>query len=146
MFLSKNISNKDGRRDVLFKELDRNFQTVREYFDSTDVYDPRIRPWYTKAVAEGGLIWTSPYVFFTSRNPGITTASPVYDSEGELLGVVGVDIEISDLSDFIATLQIGKNGKAFILDEKGQVIAFPDKSKITNKIGQSDDPESCRDR
>ncbi len=49
------------------------------------------------------------------------------------------DIEISDLSDFIATLQIGKSGKAFILDEKGQVIAFPDKSKITHKIGQSDD-------
>ncbi len=140
-FLSKNISLEGGQRRVRFKELDRRFSVIREYEDLKDDYDPRTRPWFEKAVNQQELIWTNPYIFYTSKNPGITTASPVYDSLGNLLGVVGVDIEISDLSDFISTLQIGQNGKAFILDNTGQVIAYPDKTKITHKVGLSDNLE-----
>jgi signal transduction histidine kinase/CheY-like chemotaxis protein len=61
-----------------------------------------------------------------------------YNPGGSLHGVVGVDIEISELSDFINTLSIGVSGKAFILDSKGQVLAYPDKTKITHQTGQSD--------
>jgi signal transduction histidine kinase/CheY-like chemotaxis protein len=137
-FLTKIISYTDGERTVLFKKSDESLNVLSRYRDDKDLYDPRVRPWYSKAVTEGKLVWTDPYVFFTSRNPGITTASPVYNSDGLLHGVVGVDIEIGELSDFISTLSIGKSGKAFILDGKGQVLAYPDKSKITHQPGESD--------
>lgn len=137
-FLTKVIQYDEGIRTTLFKVADDSFVETRRYGDSLDQYDPRSRPWFISALEKESLIWTNPYVFFTSRNPGITTASPVYDSNGSLLGVVGVDIEISELSDFISTLSIGQNGKAFILNDKGQVIAYPDKSKITHKTGESD--------
>ncbi len=137
-FLTKVISYEGGNRQVLFKEKDRSFAESFRYSDPRDTYDPRKRPWFKEAIAEKSLIWTDPYVFFTSRNPGITTASPVYIGDGTLHGVVGVDIEISELSDFISTLSIGISGKAFILDNNGQVLAYPEKEKITHREGESD--------
>lgn len=137
-FLTKVISYDEGQRTVLFKEMDRLFNETTRYADFRDTYDPRTRPWFKEAISEKALIWTDPYVFFTSRNPGITTASPVYTGNGSLHGVVGVDIEISELSDFISTLSIGKSGKAFILDNNGQVLAYPEKEKITHSEGESD--------
>jgi len=137
-YLTKIITYPEGQRDVSFIERNHRFEETSRYTAPQDTYDPRKRPWFVEALAEGGLIWTTPYVFFTSRNPGITSASPVYTPEGLLHGVVGVDIEISNLSDFIKTLSIGENGKAFILDSQGQVLAYPDKSMITHSTGESD--------
>ncbi|MBN2655621.1 MAG: response regulator [Spirochaetales bacterium] len=130
-FMTKNISISESGRSVQFRETDLFFQEKDRYQDNSDTYDPRKRPWFSQAIEAGSLIWTDPYVFFTSRNPGITTASPVYNENGSLHGVVGVDIEISELSDFLATLSIGKSGKAFILDNKGKVLAYPEKSRLT---------------
>ncbi|MDH3639713.1 MAG: diguanylate cyclase [Gammaproteobacteria bacterium] len=104
------------RRDPGFKELDR-------WNDPDDVYDPRRRPWYEKAKQEKRTVWTDPYVFFTSRQPGITSAAPVLDTSGELRGVVGVDIEINALSRFLAGQTIGENGSAFVVTRDGYVVA-----------------------
>jgi PAS domain S-box-containing protein len=98
--------------------------------DLRDTYDPRQRPWYVKAREEKAIVWTDPYIFYTSQNPGITIAGPIYSAEGELQAIVGVDIEIHQLSTFISKLRIGKNGRAFMLNNNGDVVAFPDQSKI----------------
>ncbi|MBI9097625.1 MAG: response regulator [Spirochaetaceae bacterium] len=137
-FLTKIITITEGIRQVQFKKTDLLFNEQNQYYDPEDTYDPRERPWFKDAIEKKKLIWTNPYVFFTSRNPGITTASPVYNLNQSLHGVVGVDIEISELSDFLSTLSIGKSGKAFILDQNGQVLAYPDKDKITHLAGESD--------
>jgi len=137
-FLTKNISFPEGGRSVLFRETNLFFQEIGQYSDPNDAYDPTVRPWFRKAIEEKSLIWTDPYIFFTSRNPGITTASPVYNENGSLHGVVGVDIEISELSDFLASLRIGKTGKAFIVDNSGKVLAYPDKSLLTVTAEEDD--------
>ncbi|MFZ7126017.1 MAG: PAS domain S-box protein [Desulfobacterales bacterium] len=91
-----------------------------------DTYDPRQRPWYIGAKGEGRIVWTDPYIFFTSKKPGITIAGPTYGPDRKFSGAVGVDIEIDELSNFIAKLRIGKTGRAFILNRNGDVVAFPD--------------------
>ncbi|MGD9330556.1 MAG: PAS domain S-box protein, partial [Desulfobacterales bacterium] len=96
-------------------------------------YDPRKRPWYTKALEEKRIVWTDPYIFFTSQKPGITIAGPTYSDDGRLRGIVGVDIEIDELSLFISKLRIGKNGRAFMLNRNGDVVAFPDLNKLKYK-------------
>ncbi len=117
-----------------------------------DPYDPRDRPWYIGAVDEERIVWTDPYIFFTSRKPGITIAGPTFSPDQRLNGVVGVDIEIDQLSTFIGKMRIGKSGRAFILNRNGDVIAFPDIDMLrfsgeTNgkpdrlvKISELDDP------
>lgn len=119
-----------GDRQVRLIWRDRDMNMVKESMDPEDTYDPRERPWYIKACSEKQVIWTDPYIFFTSRKPGITTAGPIYDADGRLVGVVGVDIELDVLSKFIGSLRVGKTGKAFMVDQDSNVIAYPDLEQL----------------
>ena len=132
-FRSKIIRQEAAGRVTDLVWRDNNFAVVRREQDPVDTYDPRTRPWYVKAAAQSETIWTEPYIFFTSKEPGITVASPVYDEEQTLLGVIGVDIEIAQISEFLSLLEIGENGKALIINNNGDVIAHPDRSLISTK-------------
>lgn len=102
--------------------------------DPDDDYDPRTRPWYNAALENPGEIaWAEPYVFFTSRELGIT-ASTVIERDGKVLGVVGADIELQSLSEFLATLREGAEGGTVIVDERGVVISHPDSTLIQDTV------------
>ena len=98
--------------------------------DPADTYDPRTRPWYTGAVSTGKLYWSDVYVFFTDRRPGITASLPVYDSSGELAAVYSVDIALEHLSTFLGSLEIGRSGRAMIIDNQGYLVAYPVMEKM----------------
>ena len=134
-YLTKLITKQNGKRTIERVLKNAKGQLLRHEFDPTDKYDPRKRPWYKKAVHEDKLIWTDPYMFYTAKKPGITTAEPVYSSNGNLLGVIGVDIGLDELSTFIANLKVGKHGRAFILSQTGDLIAYPDETKISQTDG-----------
>ena len=123
----------DGAKETRLIWRDLTDQVVDRQIVHDDPYDPRQRPWYTKALAEKHVVWTDPYIFFTSQKPGITIAGPTYSDDGRLKGIVGVDIEIDELSLFISKLRIGKNGRAFMLNRNGDVVAFPDLNKLKYK-------------
>ncbi|MFH1985608.1 MAG: ATP-binding protein [Pseudomonadota bacterium] len=128
---TKAIQQVDGQRVVKLTYRDAQGNLLGEEIDPNDTYDPRERPWYIKAKKQEHIVWTDPYVFFTSQKPGITIAGPVYGKESQLQGIVGVDIEIDQLSIFMAKLRIGKHGRAFMMNRNMDVVAFPDLSKIT---------------
>ncbi|MFH2092305.1 MAG: ATP-binding protein [Pseudomonadota bacterium] len=123
-------------RQVKLIWRDKDMNIIREEIDPHDSYDPRTRPWFEKAVKERDVIWTDPYIFFTSQKPGITIAGPIYDINDKLLGIVGVDIELEALSEFIGGLRVGKTGIAFMVDQDSNVIAYPDSSELKYFDGQ----------
>ncbi len=124
-FRSKIISNVEGQRSTELIWRSSDFAALESQDDPADTFDPRTRPWYQQAKMQKTSIWTDPYIFFTSQQPGITIASPVITEAGGVQGVVGVDIEISAISDFLGRLEIGDSGTALILNRNGDVIAHP---------------------
>jgi Signal transduction histidine kinase len=134
-FYTKIIRIENGKRTVeqIYKTAQGSL--IRRQFDPADTFDPRVRPWYDKAHKTNALTWTAPYIFFTSKKPGITTANPVYDPSGEFLGVVGVDIGIEELSIFISKLNVSEHGRAFIMSQTGDIIAYPDIDKLRQVEG-----------
>ena len=96
-------------------------------------YDPRVRPWYRGAKKQGETYWTDLYIFYTDKVPGITASHPVITDDGQVVGVFGLDIELGRMSEFLKRLRIGKNGIAFIMNGKGEVIAYPGISHIVTK-------------
>ncbi len=135
-FRTKVILNDKGTRTTRIIWRDRGMNAAGDEMSPKDNYDPRTRPWYKKAMAKKDIVWSDPYIFYTSQKPGITIAGPIYAETGELNGIIGVDIEIDQLSTFIGNLNIGKNGRAFMINNNGDVVAFPNLEKI-KKNGQA---------
>ena len=101
--------------------------------DAGDTYDPRTRPWYQGAAATGRLYWSDVYVFFTDQRLGITASLPIYDDSGDLAAVYAIDIALEQLSAFLGSLEIGRNGRAMIIDDDGVLVAFPVLEQMVNK-------------
>ena len=89
----------------------------------TPNYDPRIRPWYTAPVLANKPTWTKIYTYFDVPKLAITAAVPVYDARNKLIGVVGCDLLLSQISQFLETLKIGKSGQTFIVERSGELVA-----------------------
>ncbi len=102
--------------------LDEDFNVLASESFVQARYDARTRPWYVGAKQAKGLFWTPVYRFFESSASGITLAEPLFDSTGTIFGVTGIDLSFDVLSAFLAKQTVGKTGKIFILDSKGDLI------------------------
>ncbi len=97
------------------------------------LYDPRSRPWYIAARDQSGLSISDAYIFFSTGQPGLTLSQRISTDAGASIGVVGVDLSLGALSEFLARQRIGKNGIAFIVDSKGGLVGYP---KIDSIVAQ----------
>ncbi|WFA07943.1 methyl-accepting chemotaxis protein [Tissierella sp. Yu-01] len=93
-------------------------------------YDPTSREWYQVAASNSGQpIWIDPYIDSTTGNMVVTLSKSI-EYNGEVIGVVGVDIDLNTLSDNLSNLTVGKEGYIFVTDANGFSIVSPDKSLI----------------
>ncbi|MDR1598076.1 MAG: adenylate/guanylate cyclase domain-containing protein [Holosporales bacterium] len=92
-------------------------------------FDARTRPWFTLAEQKGGFVWTDIYPFTGTTSMGITAAIPVYinDESGimKMAGVMGIDLLLDDLAQFMQNQKISDRGIAFIVSRSGQIVAYP---------------------
>lgn len=87
-------------------------------------FDPRTRPWYTQALSNKGQIAiTPPYISQASGAMVITITQALPDGSG----VIGLDLNISTLSDITNDIHIGKTGFASLLDNNKTYISQHDK-------------------
>ncbi|MBE9093067.1 ATP-binding protein [Tychonema sp. LEGE 07203] len=108
-------------------------------------YDPRVRPWYTAAVAARTPTWSKIYADFTSKGLGITAAQPLYDESGQLQVVFGTDLLFTQVNQFLQSLKIGKSGQTFIIERSGDLVTtstsdpvFSVKGEETERIKAAD--------
>jgi adenylate cyclase len=116
-----------------FKYWDRNFKVFKTETSTQVDYDPRVRPWYIGAKAARGNYWTEAYILFRNKQPAVTTACPVIDKAGQIVGVWGADIELQEISSFLKSLKVGKNGLVLIINAKNEVVAHPDISRLVKE-------------
>ena len=97
------------------------YGVIRSEIEPAD-YDPRTRPWYKATRPEAGIHWSEVYRFQSTHATGITGSCPVIDEKGRLKAVVGVDITLNSLAEFVASQRLVKDGKIFIINDAGEVI------------------------
>ncbi|MUL38974.1 PAS domain S-box protein [Gloeocapsopsis dulcis] len=86
--------------------------------------------WYRDAVAAKQPIWTSVYTRDSSHQKAVTASTPVYDSQGSLLGVLSIDLNLKQISRFLQQLEI-ESGRAIILARSGLLIADSNSTEMT---------------
>ena len=81
------------------------------------------RPWYTGAIEKGGVFFSDVEEDTFSDNIGIVCSIPVY-SKGKLIAVVGADLFVNSMSDYIeSTAQEGIF--SCIINSEGHVVFAP---------------------
>jgi methyl-accepting chemotaxis protein len=95
-------------------------------------FDPRGRPWYKKAMAEGKASFTEPYRDATSGEMIVTALAPV--SGGSNGGVAGADISLGAIKEMLGTITLAKTGYAGLVNNKGVVLFHPDSKLIGENI------------
>lgn len=91
--------------------------------------DPTQRPWYIKAAEEKKSGYTEIEVDAFSGKLGLVCYCPVYDLEGELIGVVGMDIFLDSLAESMSVDSTDKRFE-FIVNEDGHIIFSPEGAGI----------------
>ncbi|MEG3861477.1 ATP-binding protein [Microcoleus sp. herbarium12] len=102
----------------------------------TKYYDPRQRPWYIGAVKAGKLNWQPIYSGIDYNSFFLELGQPIYDRNRKLLGVMSATYELDKVQDFLVKHKIGKNGKTFIFDREGLLVAT---SQDESSLNQSKD-------
>ena len=102
-------------------------------------FDPRKRPWYLDALRlpTGNLYGiTAPYLDASTNHPTITIFKKVLGYTGELVGVLGVDLDISSASISMNTSFPGlEGGQRILVNKEAVVLLHPDPAKIGFDIG-----------
>ncbi|ANF22004.1 methyl-accepting chemotaxis protein [Thermococcus piezophilus] len=94
-------------------------------------YDPRVRPWYKKALEVNGPTWSEPYKDASTGKWVVTYAVPVY-YEGKLIGVVGVDVYIDTLIEKIDRIKVGQTGYVYVVGPDGMIYLHPKHEYMMN--------------
>ena len=88
-------------------------------------FDPRERGWYKNtAAANGKPVITEAYTSIDG-NLVFTIAQSVKNDAGEFIGVIGIDINLADLTSFIDSISIGTSGYCMLMQNDGLILADP---------------------
>jgi len=77
------------------------------------------------AASNNDMIVTSPYLDFGTSVVMITMALPVYIDDLYFVGVVGIDLPLTLLSDSIGDVVIGRKSYSFIVNTEGEALIHP---------------------
>ena len=91
----------DGRKEILnlyCGTKDGRFIQSNREAEIPEGYDPVQRGWYQQAKEEGTVIVTDPYWDVMTNQMCTTIAAPVY-IDGELAGVIGLDVTLGTVTD-----------------------------------------------
>lgn len=99
-------------------------QGNRRYLQEVKNYDPRVEAWYTDPVKIGKRVWSQIYQWEDKPEIlSISSSYPVYNKNHKFVGVISVDLLLSQIGKFLAKLKVKESGKTFILERSGLIVA-----------------------
>ncbi len=135
-YVVQSIEQAGGEPRGRFIYLDAALQTLREDErpDYATAYDPRQRVWFTQAMASSAQIATPPYLFFSSRQVGLTLAQRSSDRQA----VAGADILLHSLGQTLAGQKVTPSNELVIVDADGYALAYEDLARLVRPAPGAD--------
>ena len=79
--------------------------------------------WYIEAAKAGKPTWGSVYSVDEINFISLPAVRPIYAKNGKLLGVTGIDLQLSNITNFLRHLNVSSSGRVFVMERDGQLIA-----------------------
>ena len=124
------IYTENNKSGVFYKyAVDKNGEKT-ELITRLPYFDARTRPWYKNAINDSGMVISDTYLMATGNNLGINASQAIRDKDNHLLGVVCVDLFLSDISKLLTSLDLAEGGQTFIMNKTGLLIASSEETKL----------------
>ncbi len=111
------------RTDYYTPEVGDIMFNNREFEPST--YNAAEQRWYRRAVEQNVPGWSRISNFPGSHRQAIGISTPL-TVDDRFVAVINVVIDLSRLSQFLSSLEVGKSGTVVVLDRDGNIMASPD--------------------
>ncbi len=87
-------------------------------------YDPRKRPWYSEAkpVVDKATLSKA---YMSTTGEAVTSAARTVLRNGTVVGVVGIDISLKNLTELVKSVKLGESGYVALVQDDGVVLADP---------------------
>lgn len=108
------------------KQIDQQSSQMTPAFYAPD------RPWYQSAIRTAGKPAWTVYVYRSTNAPGMD-ATIRLEQGGKTIGVIGVGIELTQLSRYLERMKGDRAGEAFILDPQQKLIASTDPQEVLSE-------------
>ncbi|MEN5036523.1 HD domain-containing phosphohydrolase [Pseudomonas sp. TWI929] len=132
-FLVQSVSRDGGTVQGEWRFYDPALNLLQTQAKPEYRYDPRMRPWFAEASAQATTVLTRPYVFFTTREIGVTMAQRSVDGGA----VIGIDVSVNDLASETQDLRMTPGTEIAVVDDQGVVVAYPDLQRAIVHEGQA---------
>jgi methyl-accepting chemotaxis protein len=99
--------------------------------DDVPLKDYSDREYYKNIMMGKNLSWQT-LIGKTSEKPALVLAVPIKSGD-RIVGVMAAAMTVDEISKNIATWKKGETGYAFLVDEKGYVVAHPDKQFVATR-------------
>jgi len=107
--------------------------------DEKPLADYSDRQYYKDIASDGKELSWETLIGKTSKKPALVIAVPI-KANGRVVGVMASAMTIEDISGIVANWKAGSTGFAFLVDEKGKVVAHPRESFVISQISLADHP------
>ena len=86
--------------------------------------DPPNNPWYRQTKNEKRSLWRLNVSLANPQAPTLIAVNfqPFFDRDNNFQGVLGSSVSLTQLSNFLQKLKIGKTGQAFIMERNGNLV------------------------
>lgn len=83
--------------------------------------------WYDIPIKEGVTRWTFPYAGTSGDNIGhlVTSFVTPIETNGEIIGLVGMDLDLADVQEAIEAVQLFDTGYIYMMADDGELIVNP---------------------
>jgi PAS domain S-box-containing protein len=102
-------------------------------------YDPRIRPWYKRALETSVISFTTPYIDMVTNELVIALVKPLYVGD-RLVGVMGADTVLDTLVENVLNYKQSESGFAFLVEKSGTILVHPNKDYVMRAQLQAIEP------
>jgi PAS domain S-box-containing protein len=88
-----------------------------------DNFPVQERPWYQAAVQSQQMGWTQPFQIGNEPVLTVNAFAPLLDPQNQFQGVFSVNVSLTQLQDFLQTLQLCSGCRVVILERDSQLVA-----------------------
>jgi two-component system, NtrC family, sensor kinase len=113
------------------------FQVSRQAMDVVGSRaDHSQQPFFVEALAK--RVYYGPVYFAAGSEPYMTIAMSGYRADH---GVIEVQVNLKFIWDIVSQIKVGRRGYAYVVDNQGRLIAYPDISLVLRKTDMSGEPQ-----